>query len=71
MTTFSQTYPAIARWLAEDGLLEIGTNQYTSSLARAFDENGIVWESRLEHKTVDEALSAMDEALQTLFDDGK
>lgn len=71
MNPFSQTYPAIARWLTEDGLLEIGTNQYTSSLARAFDEDGIVWESRLEHKTVDEALAAMDKALQTLFDESK
>ena len=67
--TFSQTYPAITRWLAEDGLIEIGTNQYSPSLARAYDIDGIVWESRPEHKTVDEALAAMDEALQVLFDE--
>lgn len=71
MTLFSQLYPAITRWIEEDGLIEIGTNQYTSSLARAFDADGIVWESRLEHKTVDEALSAMDKALQALFDESK
>ncbi len=69
--TFSQTYPAIACWLTEDGLVEIGTNQYTSSLARAFDADGIVWESRVEHKTVDEALTAMNDALQALFDGDK
>jgi hypothetical protein len=69
--TFSQTYPVIARWIAEDGLVEIGTNQYTSSMARAFDNDGIVWESRLEHKTVDEALAAMEKALQALFEENK
>lgn len=66
---FSQLYPAITRWLAEDGLIEIGTNEYSHSLARAYDMDGIVWESRPEHKTVDEALSAMDKALQVLFDE--
>ena len=71
MTTFSQLYPAITRWIDEDGLIEIGTNEYSSSLARAYDIDGIVWESIPEHKTVDEALAAMDKALQILFDESE
>lgn len=70
MTTFAETYPAITRWIDEDGLVEIGTNEYSSSLARTYDMGGLVWESGPEHKTVDEALSAMDKALQVLFDEG-
>ena len=69
--TFSQTYPALTRWIAEDGLIEIGTNEYSASLARAYDVNGLVWESRPEHTTVDEALTAMDRALQVLFDESE
>lgn len=69
--TFSQLYPAITRWIDEDGLIEIGENEYSESLARAYDIDGLVWESRLEHKTVDEALTAMEKALQVLFDESK
>lgn len=68
---FSQIYPAIGRWIDEDGLIEIGTNEYSPSLARAYDIGGLVWESVPEHKTVDEALTAMDKALQVLFDESE
>ena len=68
---FPQLYPAITRWIDEDGLIEIGTNQYSPSLARAYDVDGLVWESLPSHTTVDEALSAMDAALQVLFDESE
>jgi hypothetical protein len=67
---FSDAYPSIARWV-EDGLVEIGSNEYSPSLARAFDEGGMVWESSPEHKTVDEALLAMDKALQAWFEENE
>ena len=68
---FSQLYPAITRWIDEDGLIEIGTNEYSPSLARAYDIGGLVWESLPEHKAVDAALAAMDAALQVLFDESE
>lgn len=69
--TFTQTYPTITRWIEEDGLLEIGTNEYNDSLARVYDIDGIVWESRPEHKTLDEALAAMELALLAWFEENE
>ena len=60
---FSQAYPAIARWVEEQGWVEIGRDEYSTSLVRALDIGGIVWESDEEVKTVDEALEALERAL--------
>ena len=69
--TFSELYPAIARWIDEDGLIEIGTNEYSHSLARTYDIGGLVWESAPEHNNVDDALAAMEKALQELFEENE
>ena len=65
----SKIYPNIAYWVNTQGWIEIGPDEYSSSLVRALDEGGVVWESRDDHKTVDEALQALeielDERLKT------
>ena len=68
MTSFSQIYPTIARWIEEQGWIEIGSDEYSHSLVRALDPGGLVWESTSEHKTVDEALAALEVALEEWFD---
>ena len=59
-SSFSEVYPNIAHWVETQGWVEIGENDYSSSLVRALDEGGMVWESSDDHKTVDEALQALE-----------
>lgn len=68
MKSFSQTYPTIARWIEEQGWIEIGSDEYSKSLVRALDPGGMVWESSSEQVTVDEALTALDGALEEWFE---
>ena len=42
---FSKAYPNIAHWVNALGRIEIGPDEYSSSLVRALDEGGLVWES--------------------------
>ena len=65
---FAQAYPAITRWVEEQGWVEIGMDEYSTSLVRALDAGGLVWESNSEEETVDEALRALEEALQEWFE---
>ena len=57
---FSKTYPNIAHWVNALGRIEIGQDEYSTSLVRALDEGGMVWESSDDHETVDEALQALE-----------
>jgi hypothetical protein len=57
---FSELYPNIAYWVEACGWIEIGEDEYSSSLVRALDEGGLVWESSDDHETVDEALQALE-----------
>jgi len=65
---FAQAYPAVARWVEEQGWVESGMDEYSASLVRALDAGGLVWESSSEEKTVDEALQALEKALQKWFE---
>ena len=57
---FSKAYPNIAHWVNTLGRIEIGQDEFSSSLVRALDEGGLVWESSDDHETVDEALQALE-----------
>jgi hypothetical protein len=57
---FSKVYPNITHWVTTQGWIEIGEGEYSSSLVRALDEGGLVWESSDEHESVDEALQALE-----------
>ena len=57
---FSKAYPNIAHWVDALGRIEIGPDEYSSSLVRAIDEGGLIWESSDDHETVDEALQALE-----------
>jgi hypothetical protein len=47
-------------WQLSQGWIEIREEEYSSSLVRALDEGGLVWESSDEHESVDEALQALE-----------
>ena len=68
MTLFSQVYPAITRWVEEQGWIAIGSDEYSPSLVRASDPGGLVWESAADYETIDEALAALEDALEEWFE---
>ena len=59
-TGFEQMYPHIARWVQSSGWMEMGDDGESSSLLRAFDEGGLVWESQEDDTTLDEVLQTLD-----------
>jgi hypothetical protein len=60
MVPFSQSYPTIARWIEEQGWIEIGSDEYSTSLVRALDPGGLVWESDSTIDSIDEALKELE-----------
>ncbi|MBN2267763.1 MAG: hypothetical protein JW725_05510 [Candidatus Babeliaceae bacterium] len=66
-TTFIQAYPNITQWIERQGWIELGHDEYSYSLLRCLDEGGLIWESRPEHTQIDEALQALEDALDDLL----
>jgi hypothetical protein len=49
-------YPHLARWIMGDGWVELGRADDTTSMARALDEGGMVWEGKDSYPTMEELL---------------
>ena len=64
---FATAYPNVAQWIDAQGWIEIGQDEFSSSLVRCLDTGGMVWESSDDHKTIDEALGALEEAFGELL----
>ena len=62
-TSFEKSYPNITRWLTSQGWIELGPDEYSSSLVRALDAGGMVWEGSTYYGTLDEAFDALETAL--------
>jgi hypothetical protein len=62
-SSFEESYPNIAYWVRSHGWIELGPDDYSSSLVRALDVGGMVWEGSAHYETVDEALDALESAL--------
>jgi hypothetical protein len=62
-TGFEQIYPNIARWVKSYGWIEIGSDLYSQSLLRAYDEGSTVWESREDDTSLNEVLRTLDSVL--------
>ena len=54
-SSFEECYPNIARWVTSQGWIELGQDEYSSSLVRALYEGGMVWEGSAHYETLDEA----------------
>jgi hypothetical protein len=65
--TFAAAYPNIAHWISDFGWIELGQDGYSTSLVRALDEGGMIWESSERYQTLDEALKALDNAIAAWF----
>ncbi len=53
---FENNYPAITYFAKYHGWVEIGLDGVSSSLVRAIDEGGLVWEGKQNYKNLDDAL---------------
>lgn len=62
-SSFEENYPNITHWVRSQGWIELGRDHYSSSVVRALDEGGLVWEGSAHYETVDEALDALENAL--------
>jgi hypothetical protein len=67
--SFGTTYPNLARWVTKFGWIAIGVDGFSFSLVRVLDEGGMIWESKEDKATVDEALQAADTAIATWFEE--
>ncbi|AKH38046.1 MULTISPECIES: hypothetical protein [Nitrosomonas] len=67
MTTFAGSYPTITCWIEEQGWIEIGRDEYSSSLVRALDPGGMVWESDSNIDSIDDALQEPEKELKDWF----
>ena len=67
MASFAESYPTITRWVEEQGYIEIGADEYSSSLVRALDPGGMVWESDSAIDSIDEALKELEKELKNWF----
>lgn len=67
--SFRYMYPAIAWWVANSGLIELGYDDYQPSFVRALDPGGMVWEGDAQYASVDAALAALDAALAAFIRD--
>ena len=66
-TYFENHYPNITRWVNEEGLIEIGSDGFSTSFVRAICEGGLVWEGEERYDSVDDALRALDAAIAEWF----
>ena len=69
MTNFSSTYPNITYWTESCGWIEIGYDNNTDTFIRVLDEGGIVWESKPEYKSIDDALNDLESALGKIIEE--
>jgi len=64
---FEARYPALTRWVQGAGWLEVGRVYWSSSLIRAFDDGGLVWEGGGSAPTLSAALTEAEDALAAWF----
>jgi hypothetical protein len=62
--TFAATYPNIAALVLGGGWIELGRTEYSSSLVRALDTGGMIWEGKTQYKSIDAALRALDRGIK-------
>lgn len=61
--SFEKTYPNITYWVEALGWIELGQDEYSTSLIRVLNEGGLVWESDDHYRSLDQSLQALEAAL--------
>lgn len=63
--SFDELYPNIAWWThSGQGWIELGRDEYSTSLIRVLDIGGMLWEGDDEYDTVTEAMEEADEFIE-------
>jgi hypothetical protein len=65
-TSVDQQFPAIGQWVQESGWIEVGRRKEGGFVARALDDNGLVFENNGSN-TLAEAMAALEEGLAGRF----
>lgn len=60
---FDKLFPNISEWVSSQGWIELGSDDNSSSMVRAIDTGGLVWEGKDEYKSIDAALQDLEEGL--------
>jgi hypothetical protein len=63
MIQFAKSYPHLDWWIHNQGWIEIGEDEHSSSWIRVLDEGGLCWEDE-NSKTLDQALEAAEKFLK-------
>lgn len=61
---FDERFPTISEWIDSYGLIELGSHEYSSSMVRAIDPGGLVWEGKDQYKSIDAALQDLEKGLK-------
>jgi hypothetical protein len=63
--TFTSLYPNIAWWTQSGrGWIELGWDEYSSSMIRVLDIGGLLWEGDDEYDSVGEAMTEADNFIE-------
>jgi hypothetical protein len=58
---FAAAYPNVARWVREEeGWIELGSDEFSSSFIRALNTGGLIWEGDDDYPTLDAAFADAD-----------
>jgi SOS-response transcriptional repressor LexA len=60
---FEQSYPELANWIMGGGWVELGKTDSVSSMARALDDGGMVWEGKERYQSMDDLLRELNEGI--------
>lgn len=63
MSKFTKKYPHLTWWVENQGYIEIGEDDYSTSWLRLLDPGGLCWEDD-DSETIDEALNAAEDFLK-------
>jgi hypothetical protein len=68
---FAAAYPNLAAWVRdEEGWIELGSDEFSSSFIRALNGGGMVWEGADDYPTIDAAFSDADAGIAEWLEDG-
>ena len=60
---FDERFPTISEWVDSQGWIELGSDEHSSSMIRALDAGGMVWEGKDNYKSIDAALQDLEKGL--------
>lgn len=66
---FEDQYPTIARFVEEQGWIEIGENDMTSAFVRAYDTGGTIYEGKSSYPNLEAAFQDLEAGIKTYLEE--